>query len=79
MGSGIPEVKLQLSQGLQLNPVAILWRKFVAGVLMIGTGSFLGREGPCVQLGATVGQIYAQQRQLANGHCRCCSWFSRGF
>lgn len=64
MGSGIPEVKLQLSQRLQLNPVAILWRKFMTGVLMIGTGSFLGREGPSVQLGAAVGQIYAEQRQL---------------
>lgn len=64
MGSGIPEVKLQLSQRLQLNPVAILWRKFMTGVLMIGTGSFLGREGPSVQLGAAVGQIYAERRQL---------------
>ncbi|WP_039943017.1 ClC family H(+)/Cl(-) exchange transporter, partial [Lactobacillus equicursoris] len=38
----------------------ILWRKFIGGVLSIGSGLFLGREGPSIQLGSTIGQGVAQ-------------------
>lgn len=33
----------------------LLWRKFIGGVLAFAPGLFLGREGPSIQLGATVG------------------------
>lgn len=59
-GSGIPEVELQLQGKLQLAWWPILWRKFIGGVLSIGSGLFLGREGPSIQLGSTVGQGVAQ-------------------
>lgn len=59
-GSGIPEVELQLQGKLQLNWWPILWRKFIGGVLSIGSGLFLGREGPSIQLGSTLGQGIAQ-------------------
>lgn len=55
-GSGIPEVKLQLSGRLQLHWWPILWRKLIGGILVIGTGLFLGPEGPSLQLGSSVGQ-----------------------
>lgn len=55
-GSGIPEVELQLQGKLHLNWWPILWRKFVGGILAIGTGLFLGREGPSIQLGSSIGQ-----------------------
>lgn len=64
MGSGIPEVELQLKGQLTLNPFPLLWRKFVAGALMISSGGMLGREGPSIQLGGLVGQLYAEKRQL---------------
>lgn len=35
---------------------AVLWRKFVGGLLAICPGLFLGREGPCIQMGACIGQ-----------------------
>jgi H+/Cl- antiporter ClcA len=59
-GSGIPEVELQLQGKLRLSWWPILWRKFIGGVLSIGSGLFLGREGPSIQLGSTVGQGVAQ-------------------
>lgn len=49
-GSGIPEVKLQLQGKLQLKWWQILWRKLIGGILVIGTGLFLGPEGPSLQL-----------------------------
>lgn len=55
-GSGIPEVKLQLAGKLKLKWWPILWRKLIGGILVIGTGLFLGPEGPSLQLGSSVGQ-----------------------
>lgn len=55
-GSGIPEVKLQLQGKLSLSWLPILWRKLIGGILVIGTGLFLGPEGPSLQLGSTIGQ-----------------------
>ncbi|GEK05170.1 ClC family H(+)/Cl(-) exchange transporter [Schleiferilactobacillus harbinensis] len=59
-GSGIPQVEAQLDDALQLHWWSILWRKFIGGVLSIGPGLFLGREGPSIQLGAAVGQGFAE-------------------
>lgn len=59
-GSGIPEVKLQLQGKLSLQWFPILWRKLIGGILVIGTGLFLGPEGPSLQLGSTIGQGVGQ-------------------
>ncbi len=61
-GSGIPQIEGQLHGDLDFNWWAILWRKFVAGVIGIGSGLFLGREGPSIQLGSAVGQGFADVR-----------------
>ena len=55
-GSGIPQVEAQLDGEMSVKWWAVLWRKFVGGILSIGPGLFLGREGPAIQLGASVGQ-----------------------
>lgn len=59
-GSGIPEVELQLQGKLQLAWWPILRNKFIGGVLAIGSGLFLGREGPSIQLGASIGDGVGQ-------------------
>ncbi|WP_062351854.1 ClC family H(+)/Cl(-) exchange transporter [Bacillus kwashiorkori] len=59
-GSGIPQVKGQIQGDMELHWWSVLWRKFIGGVLSIGSGAFLGREGPSIQLGATVGQAVNQ-------------------
>lgn len=69
-GSGIPEVEIQLQGQLTLNWWSILWRKYVGGVLAIGSGLFLGREGPSIQLGSSIGQGIAEQTNLNKTNTR---------
>lgn len=61
-GSGIPQIEGQLSGDYEESWWPVLWQKFVGGVLAIGSGLFLGREGPSIQLGAAVGQGFAEVR-----------------
>ncbi len=53
-GSGIPQVKLSFWKEFGYAPQRIAWIKFVAGVISIGGGQSLGREGPTVQIGANL-------------------------
>lgn len=55
-GSGIPQVEGQLTGEFDEKWWPVLWRKFIGGILGIGSGLYLGREGPSIQLGATIGQ-----------------------
>lgn len=56
VGSGVPQVEAILLGQNSYAPWQILWRKFVGGLLAICPGLFLGREGPCIQMGACVGK-----------------------
>ena len=53
-GSGIPQVKLAYWKEFGYAPRRIAWIKFIAGVVSIGGGQSLGREGPTVQIGANL-------------------------
>jgi CIC family chloride channel protein len=55
-GSGIPHVKGVLMHVRALRWQRVLPVKFLGGVLAIGSGLSLGREGPTVQMGACVGK-----------------------
>ncbi|WP_125569114.1 ClC family H(+)/Cl(-) exchange transporter [Companilactobacillus insicii] len=59
-GSGIPQVEAQLAGEMEMNWWSILWTKFVGGILSIGPGLFLGREGPSIQLGSAIGQGFSE-------------------
>ncbi|MGH7953562.1 MAG: chloride channel protein [Limisphaerales bacterium] len=49
-GSGIPQVKVAFWKDFGVIPWRAVWVKFLAGILSIGGGSSLGREGPCVHV-----------------------------
>ena len=59
-GSGIPQVEGILTGYFKVSPIKILINKFVGGVIAIGAGLSLGREGPSIQLGASCGQLVAR-------------------
>lgn len=50
-GSGIPQLKAAFWKDFGWVPWRTVWVKFVGGVLTVGGGASLGREGPTVQLG----------------------------
>ena len=58
-GSGIPQVEGVILRKLNMNWLNVILGKFVAGVLCIGAGLSLGREGPSIQIGASVAQGFS--------------------
>lgn len=58
-GSGIPQLKLAFWKDFGFVPLRVMWVKFVAGIISVGGGSSLGREGPSVQLAGAVGSNLA--------------------
>jgi chloride channel protein, CIC family len=66
-GSGIPQVKVAYAIKGGRMPLRVALGKFLIGVIQIGTGASLGREGPTVQICAGVasllGRITALPRQ----------------
>ena len=56
-GSGIPHVEAVLEESLPPVPFRLIPIKFFGGVLAIGSGLALGREGPSVQMGASIADL----------------------
>jgi len=54
---GIPHVELVLTGELPPAPYRLIPVKFFGGLLAIGSGLALGREGPSVQMGARRGRF----------------------
>ncbi len=55
-GSGIPQVEASLGGHIQINPLSVIIKKFIGGAISICAGLSLGREGPSIQLGASLGE-----------------------
>jgi CIC family chloride channel protein len=59
-GSGIPQVEAAIMGGERGKPVRNAAVKFVGGLLAIGSGLALGREGPSVQMGHSIADVVAR-------------------
>ena len=67
-GSGIPQLKLAFWKDFGYVPAKVVWVKFVAGILTVGGGASLGREGPTVQLaGGAASQLAGRLGIAKNG------------
>lgn len=58
-GSGIPQVSGLIAGHFQMKWYRVLCGKILGGLLSLGAGLTLGREGPSVQMGACCGEAVA--------------------
>lgn len=65
-GSGIPQIEGEMLGLFDMGPVRTLISKYLGGALTILGGFSVGREGPSIQVGGSVGKIisYLLQRPL---------------
>jgi CIC family chloride channel protein len=63
-GSGVPQTKVAFHLHGGAIPGRVPLGKFLLGVLCIGSGHSLGREGPSVQIGAGIASVVGQWLRL---------------
>ena len=68
-GSGIPHIEAVANCELPPVPLSLVPVKFFGGLLAIGGGLALGREGPSVQMGADIGAFVGKKLHLPESHC----------
>jgi CIC family chloride channel protein len=69
-GSGIQHVEAVFLGEAQPPLIRLLPAKFIGGVLSIGSGLVLGREGPTVHMGAAIGAEAARCARLPDSEVR---------
>ena len=69
-GSGIPNVELVARGELPTPPYRLVPVKFLGGLLAIGSGLALGREGPSVQMGASTAHLLGKLFRRNEDDCK---------
>ncbi len=69
-GSGIQHVEAVFRGDARPPLIRLLPAKFIGGVLGIGSGLVLGREGPTVHMGAAIGAEAARRARLPDSEVR---------
>jgi CIC family chloride channel protein len=70
IGSGIPHVESVLHGHLPAAGIGLVPVKFSGGLLAIGSGLALGREGPTVQMGASLAHLVGKIFRRTETDCR---------
>jgi CIC family chloride channel protein len=64
-GSGVPQTEAAFHLDGGVMPASVPLGKFLTGVLCIGSGHAMGREGPSVQIGAGLASMIGQWLRLS--------------
>lgn len=69
-GSGIPQIEGMLSGHFPLVWQRVLPIKFTTGLLILGSGMVMGREGPTIQMGGSIGKMVSTWFQASHEQTR---------
>jgi CIC family chloride channel protein len=64
-GSGVPQTKAAYALAGGVIPARVPIGKFILGILTIGSGQSMGREGPSVQIGAGLASVVGRWLHLS--------------
>jgi CIC family chloride channel protein len=84
-GSGIPQVKLDLAMRGGQIPFQVALSKLVTTAIAVGSGGSIGREGPTVQMCASLGSAIARWFPMTTAqlrimvHAACVSGLAAAF
>jgi CIC family chloride channel protein len=77
-GSGVPQTEASFHLAHGNIPIRVAFGKFLTGVLCVGSGHSMGREGPSVQIGASLASTIGRRLRLSPDRVRwrpfCFRW-----
>lgn len=69
-GSGIPQIKAELEDKIEMDSVRVIISKITGGSLLNVVGLSLGREGPSIQIGGMIGKFLAEKFNLSKSEVK---------
>ncbi len=69
-GSGVPQTKAAYHLADGVIPARVPIGKFITGILCVGAGHSMGREGPSVQIGAGIASVTGRWLRLSPARVR---------